>query len=438
MNKIIILSMILICFYGVGCQNSESLPTTGNYQPGMGWFDRAMIKLMEKWELPGGALTVISDGEIILARGYGFADIENHRLVEPDSLFRVASISKPFTAVAVLKLVEEGELSLNTPAFQILDKFQTADGSQVDPRRDQITIRNLLEHSAGWDLNASFDPMFMSIEIAQQMGTEPPADCPTIIQYMLDKPLDYDPGTHYAYSNFGYCVLGRVIEHVSGMGYEDYVKESILLPIGIEDMRIGRSRLSIQATDEVHYYSKDSTLVPSIFPEEADLTTWPYGGFYLEGMDSHGGWIASATDLTRFAVALDRGDVLNPDSLKTMIERPKIPFWAQKPHYYAKGWYVRPNNQDAVLWHTGSLPGTTAVLYQAANGLTWAALFNTRPEPPNDELIVDIITEMGKAAFLDKMIGISLIILVVLISAGVIFYFLCRRVKTHPERLPKI
>jgi N-acyl-D-amino-acid deacylase len=422
----------LICLFLMGCQQPDQIPTTGDFQAGMGWFDRAMIGLMEKWEIPGGALAVMQDGEILLARGYGYADVESGEWVQPDSIFRIASVSKPFTAVAVLQLVEGGSLSLDTPVFQLLDDLQPPDGMAVDPRIYEITIRHLLEHAGGWDLNVSYDPMFMSSDIGRAMGTTEPADCTTIIRYMLEQPLDFDPGSQYAYSNFGYCILGRVIEKVSGMTYAEYVKTHILDLIGNEDMRLGHSLLSDRYTNEVHYYGTESSLTQSVFPEETELTTWPYGGFYLEAMDSHGGWVASATDLVRFASALapeSSTELLKPNMVDVMIARPEIPLWQGTSNYYAFGWFVRPSGSGASQWHTGSLSGTTALLFRTSSGLIWAALFNSRPEPPDDQFAIDIITQMGKAAVMNMVVWGSVFILTLLVGVFTLFIFRRRRKK---------
>ena len=300
----------------------------------------------------------------------------------------------------------------------------------VDPRIGEITVRNLLEHSGGWDRNVSYDPMFMSQDIARAVGTPEPVDCITIIRYMLGQPLDFDPGSQYAYSNFGYCILGRVIEKASGMTYEAYVDTHILDPIGIEDMCLGHSLLSDRYPGEVHYYGSESNLAQSVFPEVNELTTWPYGGFYLEAMDAHGGWIATATDLVRFASVLEPGstnELLKPKTVEVMMARPEIPLWQDASNYYAFGWFVRPAGSGVNLWHGGSLPGTTAILYRTASGLTWAALFNTRPDPPNDDFALDIITQMGKAAILNTVVWGSIIILILLV--GILTLIFVRRRK---------
>jgi len=424
----------LFCLLLLGCQGPEMPPTTGSYQFGKGRFDRVMIRLMEKWDIPGGALAMIQDGKIVLARGYGYADTESDELVQPDSLFRIASISKPVTAAAVLKLVENGQLELDAPAFRILDDLRPLEDAQVDSRIYRITVRQLLEHTGGWDRNSSFDPMFMVGEIAWEMGTPAPADCATIIRYMLGQPLDFDPGSRYAYSNFGYCVLGRVIEDVSGQSYEAYVKANILKPVGIEDMRLGHSLLANRAEAEVHYYARQPDQTQPVFPGIEGTVPWPYGGFNIEAMDSHGGWIASAVDLARFAYALDADNqhtVLKPETLELMLSRPDTPIWDGKSSYYALGWNVRSALTGTNFWHAGSLPGTTAMLYRTSDGLVWAALFNTHSDTSDDEFFVDLITEMGQAAFMDNFICYSVSLVVFII--GLIF-FIKRRKKDKNTR----
>jgi hypothetical protein len=105
----------------------------------------------------------------------------------------------------------------------------------------EITIMQLLQHTAGWDMEKSFDPIGRPIDIAIALRVPPPAKQGHVIRYMFGRPLDFDPGSRYAYSNFGYCVLGEVIYRVSGQSYEDYVRKEILGPLGIRRMRLGKS-----------------------------------------------------------------------------------------------------------------------------------------------------------------------------------------------------
>ncbi len=354
-------------------------------------FDREVEAFMETRKIPGGALAVVKDRRLVYARGYGWADRDKKLPATPDSLFRLASISKPITAVAVLKLVEEKRLALDAPAFHILRLPAILVPSQKpDPRLERITIRQLLQHTGGWDRDKSFDPMFRSSDIAKAAGEDSPASASAVIRYMLGQPLDFDPGTRYAYSNFGYCVLGRLIEKVTGQTYEQYVREKILALIGIRRMRLGTSLEGKSAEGEVRYYTTGGGRSRSVFHDHLEKVLWPYGSFCLEAMDAHGGWIASAVDLARFAAALDdpnHSSLLKPETFPALYAPPPAPV-SRKPDgslndsYYACGWSVRPigKNGKANYWHNGSLPGTSTLLVRRADGLSWAALFNQRSE----------------------------------------------------------
>ena len=342
---------------------------------------------MEKWEIPGGAVAVVKDGKLVLARGYGLADVECDEPVQPDSLFRIASISKPITAVTLLKLVEEGRLDLDAESFGVLEHLQAPAGTTTNSRTYDITIRQLLQHSGGWDRDRSFDPMFIPERAARKVGATEPASCETIIRFMLGQPPEYDAGTQYAYSNFGYCTLGRVIEKVTRQSYDEYVRSQVLEPMGITRMRIGGTLLDGRAAGEVRYYDyTGARSAHSVFPDVSGRVPWPYGGFYLEAMDAHGGWIASAIDLMRFVSAVDGSRppaFLQPETLSLMVSRPKPPLWEGTSYYYGMGWLVRPIRNDANWWHTGSLPGTTSIIVRTHHGLAWAVLFNSRPRDSN-------------------------------------------------------
>ena len=289
-----------------------------------------------------------------------------------------------------MKLVEEGRLSLEAKAFDIVRAEPLLkDGAKMDPRLARITVRQLLDHTAGWDRDKSFDPMFRAMRIAEATGTAGPAKPDAVIRYMLGQPLDFDPGSRYAYSNLGYCVLGRVIENISGLAYDKFVREKLLASVGIQRMQIGASVEGRQADGEVRYYTTGPSLANNVFPNAAEKVPWPYGGFHLEAMDAHGGWIASVVDLARFSAALDerrRSPLLKPDSFRAMYEPPAAPVSRQAngalgDSWYGCGWSVRPvRNERANYWHNGSLPGTATLLVRRWDGLSWAALFNQRSE----------------------------------------------------------
>src|SRR6185503_1657820 len=202
-------------------------------------------------------LAVLRDGELIYARGFGYADVETKTPVQPDALFRIASVSKPITSVAIMKLVEEGQLQLDDRVAPLIADLTPAPGAAVDPRWEQITIRHLLTHTGGWDRdkpNGGFDPMFRPAIAAAAVGAPAPASAETVIRDMKGMPLDFDPGARFVYSNFGYAILGRVIERLSGTPYEEYVRARVLRPAGAHRTRQGRTRMSDALPDEVKYY----------------------------------------------------------------------------------------------------------------------------------------------------------------------------------------
>src|SRR5262249_47998282 len=157
-------------------------------------------------KVPGAALAVVRHGRLVYARGFGYADQEKHRPVQPQSLFRIASISKPFTATAIMQLIERGKLRLDDRVVDILHRDPRYHIHDNRPFWKKVTVRQLLQHTGGWDRQQSFDPQFRSVLIAKEEHVAPPAMPAQIIQYMLDRPLDFEPGTRSAYSNFGYCL----------------------------------------------------------------------------------------------------------------------------------------------------------------------------------------------------------------------------------------
>jgi N-acyl-D-amino-acid deacylase len=339
---------------------------------------------------------VTNNGQVVFARGYGYADVAAGQPVDVNSLFRIASISKPVTAVAVLQLIEQGKLKLDDRVFEVLDLNGdiAAAGAEFDPRMRDITIRHLLEHRGGWDRGESFDAMFQSVRFANQVGVDAPADQFAVIKAMLSQKLDFDPGERYAYSNFGYCLLGRVIEKLSGQEYDSYVKEHVLAPIGVTTMKIGATRLTGRSDNEVRYYQPGTGT--SVFQEDlGQEVPWPYGGWNLEAMDAHGGWIASATDLAKFAAAFDDPDncpILSRQSIEMMYARPPglaghEEDGSQKDRFYSLGWLNRVVSGGRVNhWHTGSLAGTATILIRRHDGKNLIALLNSRVSPSASHL----------------------------------------------------
>lgn len=312
--------------------------------------DNFVHAFMTENNVPGLSLSISKDEKIVYSKGYGYADREAGSRITPQNLFRIASISKPITSIAIMKLVEEKKLALDDKVFGPTGVLKNS--YRTHPYKKDIlniTIRHLLQHlSGGWG-NGNDDPMFTDRTLSVEK----------LISTTLDSvSLTHPPGTRYNYSNFGYCVLGRVIEKVTGQSYENYVKNSILKPSGITDMQIGGNTLEGRKSNEVKYYGQGND-EPYIYN--------------IERMDSHGGWLATANDLINLLAHVDGApnvkDILLPVTIKSMITPPAI------SPYYASGWAVDTLNN----WqHTGSLPGTRTELRKRSNGYGYAILLNTR------------------------------------------------------------
>ncbi|HSR32049.1 MAG TPA: serine hydrolase domain-containing protein, partial [Anaerolineae bacterium] len=361
----------------------------GSATPDLENLDQAIGRIMEDYQVPGGAFAMAKDGRLIHARGYGVACKENREAVQSDSLFRIASVSKPITAVAVLKLVEDGRLSLDDRAFQIVGHLQPLEGKEVDPRLRDITIRHLLEHSAGWDRDRSFDPLYSPATTRHLSDGRLPASCEAITRYMMGRRLDFPPGTEHAYSNLGYCVLGLIIEEVSGLPYETYVQTEVLAAMGIKRMRVGGSLLQERYEGEVCYYDYPwAGSSRSVFPNEPNLVPQPYGSMYLEATAANGGWIASAVDLVRFVLSVDGHpmppDILHPETIHLMVSLPDLPDWRDSDYYYALGWEISSDDRGRIWSHDGAMPGTRSLLAVRSDGYAIALLFNSDPKSGGD------------------------------------------------------
>ncbi len=355
-------------------------------------------------EIPGGQLALLKEGQVVFSRAFGMADRDKKVAVTPRTLFRIASVSKPLTAAAILVLAEEGKLSLDAKMLDVLmvDIF-LPEGKKMDPRVKDITLRHLLQHTAGWDRNKSGDMMFESKKIAKTLGIPCPPGPMDVIREVLGRPLDTDPGAKYAYSNFGYCVLGRIVEQVSCMPYEKFVQERVLKPASISGPRVGATLT--QGEGETRYYTPKPEDEEPVFPNLPDKVPSPYGGWCLETMDSHGGWIAAAEDIAKFAASLPDIGGISPfkkkETWETLIAPPAGPVGYEKdgkvkPVSYGCGFQIHREEKGAGIEHSGSLPGTTTFVWRRPDGYTWAAFFNMRHDGRSNK-DASVVAQLNKA-----------------------------------------
>lgn len=349
----------------------ENLTNSDSDAKGLEVIDNAMSKFVKQQGVVGASVGIVKDGQLIYTKGFGYTDEESQSVVQPYHLFRIGSVSKLITAVAIMKMQEDGMLKLDDKVFGpegILNGPIYRD--VADQRTYDITIRHLLDHTSGWSKRTYGDPMFIPLKIAEEMNAPAPADLNTIIRFVLSKPVPYQPGKYYDYSNLGYCVLGKVIEQISDMPYEEYVRREILYPLGITSMRLAKNRLEERFENEVTYYDFTlNNLRESIYgTEERVPTTY---SFNIEALGAAGGWLATPVDLLKFIVAIDgfknTPDILTNASLAAMT----APEHGGRPY----GW--RGVTTDGTWWRTGTLAGTSAIVKRLSNGISWVVLTNT-------------------------------------------------------------
>lgn len=371
------------------CANSL-FSQTGIAVPQMTQSDVIIQNFLNTYGIPGATVAIAKDGKIVYMRAFGTSNISQTVPTQPYNLFRIASLSKQITSIAIMKMIQNGQLSLSSKVFGtggILQDHPVFSSANItDARIYDITVQQLLEHSAGWnrDLNCNpnptapypyflggCDPISFPLRVTQLTGTPNPVTKNAHIKYLLEKGLDFAPGTAYNYSNIGYLVLGDIIEQISGLTYEKYVQDSILAPLGIFDMYIGKNLLADKQEREGEYVGNGYTTLSCY--NTGQYVPWEYGGFSVEAMDAHGGWIASSRDMLKLLTAVDgfntKPDILSPSIISTMTTA------SSNNQYYAKGWQVNPVNN---WWHTGALDGTASEQVRTNSGYTWIIILNKR------------------------------------------------------------
>ena len=340
--------------------------------------DLLVTNLLENDGIKGASVAISYEGKLVYAKGFGYANIETKEKVKPKHLFRIASVSKLITAVAIMKLVEDGKLRLSDHVFGshgILSDQEYRD--YKDDRFERITINELLHHTAGWGPD-QYDPLFLPQEVARVMGVSSPPDISTTIAYTLQQGLRYSPGSTYHYSNIGYVILGQVIARVTGMDYEDYVTSTILNPIGVYDMHLGKNFYIDKAPNEVTYYDTEDQPLSISLDGTNTYVPAPYGGNNIEALSSAGGWIASASGLLQFMLAIDgfpeQPDILSKKSIQTMIT-------PDKNGNSLIGW--RGSDGKGTWWRTGTLSGTSALIMRQSNKVNWVVLLNSSSDKRN-------------------------------------------------------
>jgi N-acyl-D-amino-acid deacylase len=345
---------------------TELLPVTGKAGPGLEGLDETVLGVMEHHGIPGAALSIARDGKLVVAKGYGWSDVTTGTPTQPDTRFGLASLSKPITASAVLKLVEAGKLGLDDRVFDLLKGVQSPGGVREDPRFRMITVRQCLNHSAGWNRELTGDPVTWTPLVCRSMRVPPPISAAQLLSFLMTLPLDFDPGTQFHYSNVGYIALGEVITAVTGQPYGRWVLEHVLKPAGAKGATLeARNGVYPPNAARRHLAGTLVTLPPIEMPMQ----------------DAAGGWVASAIDMIRFLTALDgsRGKaLLSEKSLQAMLEPPPKPLepFPDGTHV-GLGWdKVQTEGKRFGFFKDGHYPGERTFTKRRADGVKWVVLFN--------------------------------------------------------------
>ncbi len=297
--------------------------------------EAAITTLMSSKGIPGLSIAIVSDKQLRWQRGYGIADLENSVPAKAATVYRIASVAKPITAVAVMQLVERGKLDLDAPIQKYVPTFPT--------KQWPITTRQLLGHLSG----------VRNYRPNEELSTRFYSSLTEALNIFKDDPLDFEPGTKYSYTTYGYTLLGTVIEGASGMSYIDYMRENVFKP----------AKMSHTQADNVYDIipNRARGYHPKVYAKfdgnlrNADLADTSY-------KIPAGGLVSSVEDLANFAIAVQDGVLIRKETFEQMSTPQKTR--DGKATRYGLGWYIDGvGDRKGLVWHGGVQAGFTSNLY---------------------------------------------------------------------------
>jgi CubicO group peptidase (beta-lactamase class C family) len=302
---------------------------------------------------PGIAVLVAKDGKILYKKGFGYADIESKTLVSADTKFRIGSITKQFTASAILKLQEEGRLQVTDKLSKYIPDF---------PRGGEVTLHHLLTHTSGIHSYTGKED-FLKRVLTSVTNEE-------LLTYFKSDPYDFNPGDQYRYNNSGYFLLGYIIEKVTGKSYGQHLKETFFDPLNMTNTGVHASTLTL--TNEAKGYTKEGTYTRSL---NWDMS-WAGGA---------GALYSTVEDLYRWNEAVFNGKVLSEKSLKAAFT-PLVLNNGTTPSEgnYGYGWVFANYRGQEIIQHGGGLHGFISQLSRfPEENLTVVMLTNVTPPQVN-------------------------------------------------------
>lgn len=373
----------------------QPIPVSGNAVAGFEPVDEYFTKFLKTFNAAGASVAIAYRGNLVYERAFGYSDVAEKKTLQPSETFRIASLSKTITSAAILRLVQQRKLALDDKIVPLLQEKSLRLPTGSDARWQNITVRHLLQHSGGWEQGLSGDPLFQVVEITAAFGLKKSASFRHLIRYQMKRPLDFDPGSRVAYNNFGYLLLGRIIEAVTDKDYPDAVSELVLQPANMQHTLQGRTPIRLKQPTEPTYHMQTTTFLAPYWTSLDDFSRGdstfaedvpdPYGRWKLELMDSTGGWLSTASDLVNFACALDANSapLLSPLIIQDLISQPASGPDRSSSLWTGLGWTVwspfreEPSNLKHVrISLNGSLAGSSTVLSHSSADWTFAVLFN--------------------------------------------------------------
>ena len=368
----------------VGCRSSdtsdswnEALIRQLHKDTSMIKIDTAFCNFMRKYHVPAISVAVAKDDRLVYLKSFGQANLSDGIEVDNQSLFRIIQSSMTITSIAIKKLIAEGQLNYNSKVFGkdgILG-FQYG-RNQYGKWITDLTIENLLKNQTGW---YGENDMIADVNFRQSFPSSDSA-----LSWVLDHvPLKSVPGDTSNFSEFDYFVLGRVIEKVSGMTYENYAKEIILRPAGITDMELGWD--SARRPHEVSYYFPSPT-ANSI----SDLLRPRFNGqvhenLYLSSGDAALGWIASAADLVKLMMKYQTFKSLHETI--NISRATSLADTAKAKDGYNFDWCATDSTGD---WREAfQFLGSSTIMMRSSSGFCCAILMNSF-RPDSSEFFPDL------------------------------------------------
>ncbi|MVM32320.1 serine hydrolase [Spirosoma sp. HMF4905] len=328
----------------------------------------SLMRATTKPNLPGAALLVEVDGKVVYQKGYGLANVETKSPITPETNFRMASVSKQFTAMGILLLEKDRKLSLDDPLLKFFPAFNSKVGQKVQ-------IRHLLTHSSGiQDYEAVMNP--------NQRKQLLDADVLTLLKDRDS--LYFEPGSQFQYSNSGYCLLALIIERVSGQSFASFIRERIFQPLGMNQSVVYEAGKPM-ANRAMGYRQKDKTFVFS--DQSVTSATKGDGGVYT-----------SLIDYQKWQHALRNGTLLD---LKSALTRMKQAIRAKPGSYYGAGWFFREST-DPVLFHSGSTCGFNNFVVAVPSKKFILAYFSNKADnKANAAAVLKILADSGQQEVAD-------------------------------------